>query len=235
MQPKALIFDVFGTCVDWRTGVASAVMQACAARGIPIDALAVADHWRSLYQPSMAPVRDGRRAYLALDHLHRETLDQVLAKFGIAEAFDADARASLARAWEHLPPWDDTVPALLRLKQRTIIAPCSNGSIALMTRLARFAALPWDCILGADLARSYKPDPSVYRAACSALQLPPEDVMMVAAHNDDLHAASREGLQTAFIPRRTEHGETQKTDLEPEGKWSVIANDLGDLASRLGA
>lgn len=223
--PQALIFDVFGTCTDWRTSVARAVQPQLQT----VDALAFAEAWRGEYQPAMARIREGGRGYVPLDDLHLENLMRVCARFGVAPA-DPDA---LNRAWEALDPWPDVPAGLARLKQHAIIAPCSNGSIALMTRLARHANLPWDCILGAEIAQDYKPKPQVYLAAAAALRLEPGQVMMVAAHNDDLHAARAAGLMTAFVPRRTEHGSLQTTDLAPTGAWTCVASDFSDLAMRL--
>ncbi|RYG91733.1 haloacid dehalogenase type II [Loktanella sp. IMCC34160] len=220
---KAFIFDVFGTCVDWRTSVAREV-----AAVLPqVDALAFADAWRAEYDPAMARVREGNRGYVPLDDLHLENLRTVARRFGV------DAPDSLNAAWERLDPWADVTSGLSRLKQKAIIAPCSNGSIALMTRLARYAGLPWDCILGAEIARDYKPKPAVYLAACAALRLDPSEVMMVAAHNGDLHAARATGLKTGFIPRPTEYGPTQTADLEPGDKWDIIARDFNDLADKV--
>ncbi|RVT85131.1 haloacid dehalogenase type II [Rhodobacteraceae bacterium CCMM004] len=223
---RALIFDVFGTCVDWRSAIAREVAAA-----VPgVDAPAFADAWRGEYQPAMARIREGGRGYVPLDDLHRENLDRVLARFGAATP---DA-ATLARAWERLDPWPDTVRGLTALQAARIVAPCSNGSIALMTHLARHAGLSWDCILGADIARDYKPKAAVYLASCAALRLPPAEVAMVAAHNDDLHAARAAGLRTAFVPRPTEHGPGQTTDLAPEADWDWVADDFLDLAGRIG-
>ena len=226
MAIRALIFDVFGTCTDWRSSIAREV-----ARHLPgVDALAFADAWRAEYDPAMARIREGGRGYVALDDLHRENLDRVAARFGASPADPA----GLARAWERLDPWPDVIPGLTALRRSRIVAPCSNGSIALMTRLARHAGLPWDCILGADLARDYKPKPAVYLASCAALRLAPAEVMMVAAHNGDLHAARAAGLATAFVPRPTEHGPGQTTDLEPQADWTIVAPDFEALARRLG-
>ncbi|MDG3040348.1 haloacid dehalogenase type II [Roseicyclus marinus] len=223
MTPQALIFDVFGTCVDWRSSVAREV-----ARVLPhVDATAFATAWRAEYDPAMARIRQGGRGYVPLDDLHRENLHKVAGDFGTT------APDSLSHAWERLDPWPDVVPGLTALKAHHIIAPCSNGSIALMTRLAKHAALPWDCILGAEIAQDYKPKPRVYLASCAALRLPPDQVMMVAAHNDDLHAARAAGLKTAFVLRPTEHGPSQTTDLAPDAGWDVIAKDFPDLARQL--
>jgi 2-haloacid dehalogenase len=230
---EALIFDVFGTCVDWRTGVAREVARMANAKGITIDTARFADAWRGRYQPAMEEIRAGRRGYADLDVLHRENLDATLAALGVGDHFDSRDRAELNRAWEKLPPWPDVVPGLARLKAHFIIAPCSNGSVALMTRLARYGGLPWDCILGAGIARAYKPDPRVYLASCAALRLPPESVMMVAAHNKDLEAARRAGLMTAFVPRPAEFGDGSSETL-PAADWNHEAESFEQLASDLG-
>lgn len=220
---QALIFDVFGTCVDWRNSVARAVT-----RQLPgVDATAFAEAWRAEYDPAMARIRDGGRGYVPLDDLHLENLHRTAQNFGVK------APDSLNTAWERLDPWPDVVPGLDAMRQTRIIAPCSNGSIALMTRLARYARLPWDCILGAEIAQDYKPKPAVYLASCAALRLPAHAVMMVAAHNGDLHAARAAGFKTAFVPRPAEHGPDQTTDLAPDAEWDIVADDFNDLAARL--
>lgn len=225
MRPKALIFDVFGTCTDWRTSVARDV----AAVWPRVDSLAFAEAWRGEYQPAMERIRAGNRGYVALDDLHMEILARVAERFGVVPP----DRAWLNATWERLDPWPDVVPGLTALRRHAIIAPCSNGSIALMTRLARYGGLPWDCILGADIARDYKPRPQVYLASAAALRLDPAEVMMVAAHNDDLHAARAGGLRTGFVPRPTEHGPGQTKDLEPEADWDAVAPSFTALAQRL--
>ena len=234
MTPDALIFDVFGTLVDWRSSIATHVTAAFAEKGREIDDEAFADAWRGEYQPAMQRIRSGGRGYVALDDLHRENLMAVLAATGNAAAFEPDEIIALARAWERLDPWPDVPAGLLRLKDRAIVAPCSNGSIALMTRLARHARLPWDCILGADIARDYKPRPAVYLAACAALRLEPGRVMMVAAHEDDLAAARSAGLATAFVPRPAEFGLPGPAPAARTAAWDLEADDLHDLADRLG-
>jgi 2-haloacid dehalogenase len=231
---EALVFDVFGTCVDWRTGVAMEIARVANAKGIALDPVRFADAWRNRYQPAMEAIRSGRRSYAELDLLHRENLDATLAAFAIDRHFTGRDRTELNRAWEKLPPWQDVVPGLSRLKTLFIIAPCSNGSIALMTRLTRYGGLPWDCILGAGIARAYKPDPRVYLASCAALQLPPESVMMVAAHNRDLEAARGAGLMTAFVPRPDEFGEGGSAETIPSSNWDHVAQDFGELATQLG-
>lgn len=223
---QAVIFDVFGTCVDWRSSIAREV-----ARQMPqVDALAFADAWRGEYDPAMARIRDGNRGYVALDDLHFENLTHVCADFGVSPPDPI----ALNHAWEELDPWPDVVSGLTTLKRTHVIAPCSNGSIALMTRLARYGALPWDCILGAELAQDYKPKAQVYLASCAALRLPAKEVMMVAAHNNDLVAARAAGLATGFVPRPAEHGVGQTIDLAPSEAWDIIANDFNDLAEQLG-
>ena len=230
---EAYIFDVFGTLVDWRSGVARAAGRAFAARGLDADPLVFADAWRALYQPAMERVRSGGRGYVDLDVLHRENLDEALARFGIEGPFDDPAREELTRAWERLPPWPDTVPGLTALRRHAIVAPCSNGSVALMTRLARWAGLPWDCVLGAGVAQAYKPCAEVYLASCAALRLSPSRVMMVAAHDDDLTAARAAGLRTGFVPRPLEHGPDGAADRVRAPERDVVAEDLIDLSERV--
>lgn len=232
-QPQALIFDVFGTVVDWRSGVAREAARFFDRKGIDADPLAFADAWRGEYQPAMERIRAGGRAYVALDTLHRENLDIVLDRFGLSGRFSRSERAEFNRAWEKLPPWPDSVPGLTRLKRRFIIAPCSNGSIALMTRLAKFGGLPWDAIVGAEIARAYKPQPEVYLRSCEALALSPGEVVMVAAHNSDLAAARSCGLKTAFFTRPTEYGEAQNGDRKPVENWDHVAADIENLAEKL--
>ena len=232
---RALLFDVFGTVVDWRRGVAREVDAFSARRGLAVDAEAFADAWRGKYQPSMETIRSGSRGYVVLDVLHRENLDATLKDFDLEDTVGAADRDALNRAWEKLPPWPDAVPGLTRLKTRYAIAPCSNGSIALMTWLARFGGLPWDTVLGAEIAGDYKPQPAVYLASAAALGLDPAEVMMVAAHNDDLAAARRAGLKTAFVPRPGEYGPSQTSNLEATADWEVIAADFNHLADKLGA
>ncbi len=235
MTPQALLFDVFGTCVDWRSGVAAAVTQMAKSKNLKVDSLAFADSWRARYQPSMEAIRSGQRSYTELDILHRENLAATLEEFGIADTLTSEETDKLNRSWEQLPPWPDTITGLIRLKKKFIIAPCSNGSMALITRLGKFAGLPWDCVLGAGLARAYKPDRQAYQRSCAALQLEPAQVMMVAAHNDDLAAARALGMATLFIVRKTEYGPGQTTDLKPEQAWDIIADDLRDAADKIGA
>ena len=237
LRPEALLFDVFGTCVDWRSGVSVVLGDALAAKGAAQDPAALTDAWRNAYRPSMQRIIEGGRGYVALDDLHRENLMAVLADHDLAGAFDADEVTELARAWEKLPPWPDVHQGLARLKRLAPIAPCSNGSIALMVHLARFADLPWDCVLGAEIARDFKPAPAVYKAACAALRLDPAQVMMVACHPDDLDAAKAVGLMTAYIPRPMEWGEAHTHDVMPlevaRDRFDLAAHDFEALAEML--
>ena len=209
---RALLFDVFGTCVDWRGSVERELER----RGLPVE-LAVA--WRGQYQPQLETVRSGARPWTTLDVLHREALD------GLVTVDDPD---ELMRVWHRLDPWPDTVEGLTRLKRKYVIAPCSNGHIALLVDLAKYAALPWDAILGAEIAHAYKPQPAAYLGSVSALGLEPGDVVMVAAHNGDLAAAAACGLRTAFVPRATE-------DTGATADWDIVATDFLDLAAQCGA
>jgi len=229
--PRALLFDVFGTVVDWRTGVAR---EAAVILSADVDWLAFADAWRDRYQPAMQEVRSGRRPWTILDVLHYENLEAVLRAFDIADV-PAQQLAELNRAWHRLDPWPDAVAGLQRLKQRFIVAPHSNGNISLLVNMAKRAGLPWDVILGAEVVRAYKPLPQSYTRAVAALGLAPDQCMMVAAHNGDLGAAQAQGLQTAFVPRPREHGPQQSTDLMPAGDWTIVAEDFEDLAAQLGA
>lgn len=232
--PEALIFDVFGTCVDWRGSMTREGVALGQRLGIEgIDWVAVADAWRGQYQPQMETVRSGQRPWVTLDTLHREALDTVLAQFGLDDVPAAE-RDHFSDGWRRLDPWPDVPDGLHRLRSRFLLAPNSNGNIALMVRLARWANLPWDTILGAEIAQAYKPQPQVYLRSVAALGLQPAQVMMVAAHNGDLHAAATCGLQTAFVPRPLEHGTGQASDLTPDGPFTIVAADFDDLATQLG-
>jgi 2-haloacid dehalogenase len=233
---KALVFDVFGTVVDWRTSVASQVEALARRKGREVDGAAFADAWRAQYAPSMNRVRTGDLPWTTLDQLHRMTLERLLPDFGFSGLSPAEADA-LNKAWHRLPPWPDAVAGLMRLKRKFIIAPLSNGNISLMTDMAKHAGLPWDCILGAELARHYKPDPEVYQSAADFLDVSPSEVMMVAAHLTDLHGAKAVGLRTAFVVRASEFGNsaTRRPDLAPDESVDISARDFGHLATLLGA
>jgi 2-haloacid dehalogenase len=233
--PQALLFDVFGTVVDWRSGIMRDAAPFLARHGIAMTPAALADAWRDRYQPAMQAIRSGARPFTRLDVLHRENLDAVLRDAGAdLAAIPEDDRAALTSAWHRLDPWPDSVPGLTRLKARFIIAPLSNGNIALLLNMAKRAALPWDAILGAEVAQAYKPQPDAYLRTAEILGLPPAACMLVAAHNGDLAAARRAGFSTAFIPRPTEHGPGQTIDLVAEEDWDFVAASLTELADRLG-
>jgi 2-haloacid dehalogenase len=235
MDIKACIFDIFGTTVDWRSSVSrEAALFFQQKNVVGIDSTEFAVEWRKLYQPSMEEVRAGRRPFTILDQLHRESLLSLLGRYQIKNLSENEVD-HLNRAWHRLDPWPDVVEGLGRLKKKLIIAPCSNGNIALMVNMAKRAGLPWDCILGAETARAYKPMPEAYLAACRQLGLAPSRVMMVAAHNGDLKAAKGQGLATAFVPRPTEHGPEQKTDLAADPACvDLPVASFTELASRLG-
>lgn len=228
-------FDVFGTVVDWRTGVARAAAPFLETHGLAVDPFVFADQWRALYQPAMEEVRTGRRDWVRLDVLNRENLQSVLDRHGRPPgSIPKIELAELNRAWERLDPWPDSVEGLRRLKRRFAIGPLSNGHIAGMMRLARFAELPWDAIVGAEIAHSYKPLPQAYLRSAEAVGLPPEQVGMVAAHNADLAAARRCGLRTVFVVRQTEHGPHQTTDLTAGQDWDLVVRSLTEVADALG-
>jgi 2-haloacid dehalogenase len=231
---KALVFDVFGTVVNWRTSVADEIEQLSKRKGFTVDGPKFADAWRAEYAPSMNRVRNGDMPWTRLDDLHRMVLDRIMKDFGISGLSETEI-VTLNRAWHRLRPWPDVVSGLTRLKKKFIIAPLSNGNIALMTNMARNAGLPWDCILGAELVRHYKPDREVYLSAAHFLDVEPGEVMMVAAHLGDLRAAKGVGLRTGFVVRPHEYGPARTPDLKPDSSVDVAATDFNDLARQLGA
>ena len=231
---KALVFDTFGTVVDWRTSVTQEVERLAQRKGLKLNGEQFADAWRAGYAPAMNRVRTGELPWTKLDGLHRMILDKLLIDFHITGLTEPEID-DLNRAWHRLRPWPDSVSGLTRLKKKFIIAPLSNGNIGLMTDLAKHSGLPWDCILGAELVRHYKPDREVYQSAADFLGLNVGDVMMVAAHLGDLRAAKGVGLRTGFVPRPQEYGPGGKPDLQPDSAVDVTAKDFNDLASQLGA
>lgn len=233
MKPKALIFDIFGTIVDWRTGVSNVCQKSFTSKNIDFDPIEFATLWRGQYQPAMQRIRSGNRGYIELDQLHKENLDIVLDETGLSEHYSTAERWQLNKAWEQLPPWPDSVQNLAKLKEHFTIAPCSNGSIPLMESLAQFGKLPWDQIVGAGVAKNYKPRPEVYLKSAEKLGLDPSEVVMIAAHNDDLLAAHETGLKTGFFPRPFEHGEGQTKDLKATGKWNYSHENFTALTEHL--
>jgi len=230
---EALLFDVFGTVVDWRGSIIADLTKFGAEKGIVADWAQFTDDWRGLYQPSMEAVRSGRRAWTILDVLHRESLEALLVKYGIAGLSEAD-KDHINRAWHRLEPWPDVVEGLRRLKSRYIIGTLSNGNVALLTRMAKNASLPWDVVLGAETARAYKPLPQAYLASAALLNVEPGKVMLVAAHNGDLAAAAGAGLRTAFVARPAEYGPRQNRDFKAERDWDVVADSFKDVAKAMG-
>ncbi len=230
---RALVFDVFGTLVDWHGSIAREVQAQLAPRGIVVDGPAFAAAWRAQYQPAMEEVRAGRLPFCKLDVLHRRNLDAVLRDLGLDGRVDAALRCELNLAWHRLDAWPDVTPGLQRLRTRFRIAPCSNGNISLMVDLARRNGFPWDAILGAELARDYKPKAVVYLNAAAAFDAEPAQTLMVAAHSSDLQAAAAAGLRTAFVARPDEHG-PGRGETRASVPVDVEVDGLDELAERLG-
>jgi 2-haloacid dehalogenase len=229
---RAMFFDVFGTLVDWRTGVAREADRALRPLGYTLDWTRFADAWRAEYQPGMEEVRAGRIPFSKLDVLHRHNLERFIPRFGLTDLSES-VRHELTLAWHRLDAWPDVLAALKRLQKKFLLAPVSNGNISLMVDLARRNRFPWDAILGAEIAGDYKPKPRVYLAACEAFDLDPAQCMMVAAHSNDLAAASACGLRTAHIARLGEYG-PGTGERVPAVPADFAAADLGDLAGKLG-
>ena len=233
---RALVFDVFGTVVDWRAGIVREGAALVAARRIDVDWAAFADAWRAGYQPAMQRVRSGEIAPTTIDKLHRGILDTLLPRFGL-DALDEGERDTLNRAWHRLDPWPDVVAGLDRLRRRFTIATLSNGNVSLLVDMARRAGLPWDCVLSAELFHGhFKPDAEVYLGAARLLDVAPGELLMVAAHPSDLAGAARAGLRTAYVPRPLEHG-PHGVLRDPPGDrvFDVVARDFHALAAQLGA
>jgi len=226
---KVLAFDVFGTVVDWH----GSVMREIQERYPQVDADAFAHAWRAGYKPAMQRVRSGELGWTRIDDLHRGILDDILPRFGLAH-LDETERQHLNRVWHRLSPWPDSVEGLTRLKRHFTITPMSNGNIGLLTNMAKLVGLPWDCVLSAEVFRAYKPDPATYLGVAGVFDLRPDEVMMVAAHHDDLKAARACGLRTAYIERPMEHGAVRGAkDVSPQPGNDVHAKDLIALAEML--
>ena len=228
----AVLFDTFGTLVDWRGSLIRQLARFGAQRGLDADWEALTDAWRGAYRPSMDRVRSNAVRWTNLDELHRQSLQELVAAHRISGLSEGDLD-TLSRLWHRLDPWPDSSAGLHRLKRRYIVGPLSNGTVALLTNLGKYADLPWDVVIGSDVTRHYKPDPEMYLGVCAYLALPPERVMLAAAHNDDLRAATALGLATGFFARPGEHGPHQSRDLAADGPWDVVARDVGDLATQL--
>ncbi len=232
-QPVAIVFDTFGTVVDWRGSLIADLTAFGQKRGITADWPALVDAWRASYHPSMDRVRKGQQPWTKLDGLHRASLDTLVAEFGIKGLNQQDLE-HINLGWHRLNGWPDSVPGLTRLKTRFVIGPLSNGNVSLLTYMAKHAGLPWDMVFGSDLFGHFKPDPETYLGVAKLMDLAPEQVMMAAAHNGDLASARKCGLMTAFFPRPNEYGPHQKRDYAAEQEWDIVARDIEDLATRLG-
>jgi 2-haloacid dehalogenase len=233
-HPRALVFDVFGTVVDWRSGVVRDGAELSQAKKIDVDWPAFADAWRAGYQPAMQRVRSGEIAWTTIDRLHRMILDMLLPRFGLASLGEAE-RDHLNRVWHRLDPWPDVLAGLHRLKQRFTIATLSNGNVSLLVDMAKRVGLPWDCVLSAEMFGHYKPDPEVYLGAARMLDVAPAELLMVAAHPGDLAAAARAGLRTAYVPRPHEHGPGGGAEPAGDQGFDFEAPDFLVLARLLGA
>lgn len=232
---KALVFDTFGTVVDWRASVTRMGERLAVKKGIEgVDWDAFARAWRAGYRPGMAPVITGKRPWTPIDVIHREILEEILVTFSIREHFNNNEKSDLNLIWHRLDPWPDSVPGLLRLRRAYTIAPLSNGATQLLVHMAKRAGIPWDLILSSDVTRAYKRDPRAYQGAIAALAMHPGEVMMCAAHNDDLEAAREQGMRTAYINRPTEYGPDQTKDFEATSDWDIITDYIGGIADALG-
>ena len=239
LKVKALLFDVFGTVVDWRSGIANEVKKIANKNKIVINPNDFADAWRAEYQPAMEEIRKGNRSFTILDILHMENLKKISSRFGL-DKLSSDDFDLLVKAWHRLPGWPDSSEGLNKLKTKFIIATQSNGNIALMVNMAKHSNLNWDVILGAEVVGHYKPEPEAYLKACRALHLSPEECIMVAAHDDDLKAASLQGMKTGYVHRPYEYGKdklfdiSEVNDYKGDRSWDFISKDLNDLAYQLG-
>lgn len=231
---EALTFDVFGTVVDWRTSVAQQVAAVGAKIGLQADWDQFADSWRQGYYSGLARINAGENDWKLVDAIHRERLNLLLDEHGMAVGLSELEKQDLNRAWHRLEPWPDSVDGLGRLKSKFIVAALSNGNVSLLTNMAKYGNLPWDCILSAELANRYKPDHRVYQRAAELLDLPGHKILMVAAHSTDLHGAKGAGLKTALVARPDEFGPGRGKDLEPNPEFDLFAKDFNHLAEILG-
>ena len=228
----ALVFDVFGTVVDWRSTIIREGAALGRKKDLAVDWAAFADAWRGRYAPSMDRVRSGEIPWTNLDSLHRASLEELLDEFGV-ESLSEEEKVRFNKVWHRLDPWPDAVEGLTRLKERYVISPLSNGNVALLVNMAKKTGLPWDLILSAELVRHYKPDPETYLMAPELLDLHPDQVMMVAAHPHDLRAAQENGLRTAYVPRPLESGPGGNAE-PPDPSFDLVASDFVELAEKLG-
>ncbi len=231
-EVKALLFDVFGTVVDWRNGVAREAEKTLKPLGYSLDWLAFADAWRAQYQPGMDEIRTGQQPFVKLDLIHRRMLDRIKSRFGL-EKLDEATQAELNLAWHRLDAWTDVGPGFARLRTRLMLCPCSNGNIAIMADIGRRNDLRWHAILGSEIAGDFKPKPRVYLASAEALNLKPGECMMVAAHSSDLAAAAAQGLRTGHVGRPGEGG-PGTGETTPKGSFDVVAKNFEEFAAKMG-
>lgn len=232
---KVILFDTFGTVSDWRSSITRQCEALAKKKGLKgTDWEAFARAWRAGYRPGLQRITTGERPFVPIDVIHRERLDEILLDFDLDGAFNEDEKAKMVTFWHTLDPWPDSVPGLRRIKSKFLIGPLSNGSLLLLTTMAKRAGIPWDFILSSDMHKAYKRDPKVYQNAVHLLGLEAAQVMMGAAHNDDLEAARAQGLRTCYVNRPSEYGADQVRDFEATDSWDVIADDFEELATKLG-
>ncbi|PZC42962.1 MAG: 2-haloacid dehalogenase [Chloroflexi bacterium] len=233
-QVKAMTFDVFGTVVDWRRSIAREIQELGQKKGFDLDWNSFADEWRSGYAPSMNKVRNGEMPWTKIDNLHRMILDELLSKHKISILSEEEID-SLNKAWHRLDPWPDSVEGLTLLKRNYIISSLSNGNVALLVNMAKYGGLPWDVVLSAEFSKHYKPDPESYLSTGEYLGIPINQVMMVAAHKNDLKSAKSNGMMTGYVPRAKEHGENTVADYAEEDYIDIMADDFIDLSQKMSA
>ncbi len=234
MQLEALAFDVFGTVVDWRGSIVREGKALTKRTGVEVDWKQFADAWRAEYRPAIDRVRHHEIPWTKLDELHRQILDQLIERFDV-NGLNGQQISTFNRAWHRLTPWPDAVAGLKRLRSRYIVTTLSNGNTSLLIDMAKYAQLPWDCIFSTELCHHYKPDPEAYLMAAELLDLAPHQIMMVAAHHEDLNAAQALGFKTAFVARPLERGPNPADITIPDLPFNIVAKDFGDLADKLGA
>ncbi|GAB3538387.1 haloacid dehalogenase type II [Noviherbaspirillum agri] len=226
---KVIAFDVFGTVVDWHGSIAREID----AMDLPVDGSTFALAWRDGYKPAMQRVMSGELGWKKIDELHRMILDDILLRFGITSLTE-EQKKHLNKVWHRLDAWPDSVEGLTRLKSRYMVCTLSNGNIGLLADMAKHAGLPWDCILSAEVFRAYKPDPAAYLGVAQIFDVAPEEVMLAAAHQDDLAGARACGLKTGYIERASEFGSTRLKDVSPDPANTLHAKSILDLAEQLG-
>lgn len=234
LLPRALAFDVFGTVVDWRSGIIAELREFGRAHNAHRDWAAVADSWRAGYAPAMDRVRRGELPWTKVDDLHRMILVELLEAVDLLSVSEEEID-HLNRAWHRLDPWPDAVAGLQRLRRRYLITTLSNGNVSLLTNMAKRAGLPWDCVISAEMFRRYKPDREVYLGCAELLDVRPDELMLVAAHPSELRAARAAGLRTAYVTRPLERGPRRPPHPVDEGEFDIMATDFLDLADKLGA